>query len=56
MRNSKLIHSKLSASGPSALSIFFTLEIKGMVGGKGFLQTEGGKAADDLENVRVAIV
>jgi hypothetical protein len=33
MRNSNLIHSDLSASGPSTLSIFFTLEMKGMDGG-----------------------
>jgi hypothetical protein len=31
----------------STLSIFFTLETKGM--GEGFLRTEGGKAAEDLE-------
>jgi hypothetical protein len=34
MRNSNLIHSDLSASGPSTLSIFFTLKTKGM-GGEG---------------------
>jgi hypothetical protein len=33
MRNSNLIHSDLTASGPSTLSTFFTLEIKGMGGG-----------------------
>jgi hypothetical protein len=33
MRNLKLIHSDLSASVPSTLSIFFTLETKGMGGG-----------------------
>jgi hypothetical protein len=32
MRNSDLIHSDLSASGPSTLSIFFTLKTKGMGG------------------------
>jgi hypothetical protein len=53
MRNSNLIHSDLSASGPSTLSIFFTLEIKGM--GRGFSCTEGGKVAVDLENVLMAI-
>jgi hypothetical protein len=30
MRNSNLIHSDLSASGPSTLSTFFTLETKGI--------------------------
>jgi hypothetical protein len=30
MRNSNLIHSDLSTSGPSTLSIFFTLEKEGM--------------------------
>jgi hypothetical protein len=34
MRNSNLIHSDLSASGPSTLSIFFTLETKGIMGGE----------------------
>jgi hypothetical protein len=33
MRNSNLIHSDLSVSGPSTLSIFFTLETKGKEGG-----------------------
>jgi hypothetical protein len=48
MRNSNLIHSDLFASGPSALSIFFTLEIKqrGIVR---FLPTEEGKAVEYLE-------
>jgi hypothetical protein len=49
MRNSNLIHSDLSASGPSILIIFFTLETletKGM-GGEGILahrmrQSSGG--------------
>jgi hypothetical protein len=54
MRNSNLIHSDLSASGPSTLSIFFNLETKGM--GGGFLRIEGGKAAEDLENLLMAIV
>jgi hypothetical protein len=55
MRNSNLIHSDLSVSGPSTLSTFFTLESKGM-GGGGFLHTKGGKAAADLENLLIAIV
>jgi hypothetical protein len=54
MRNSNLIHSDLSVSGPSTLSIFFTLEKTGM-GGQ-FSRTEGGKAAKDLENLITAIV
>jgi hypothetical protein len=32
MRNSNLIHSEFSASGPSTLLIFFTLETKGIGG------------------------
>jgi hypothetical protein len=32
MRNSNLIHSDLSSSGPSTLSIFFAMEIIGMGG------------------------
>jgi hypothetical protein len=55
MKNSKLIHPDLSASGPSALSIFFTLEMKGMDAG-GFLRTEGGKDSEDLENLLMVIV
>jgi hypothetical protein len=55
MRNSNLINSDLSASGPSTLSTFFTLEMKGLGGGD-FLCTEGGKAADDMENLLMAIV
>jgi hypothetical protein len=55
MRNSNLIHSDLSTSVPSFLSIFFTLETKGM-GGRGFLRTEGGKAVEDLDNLLMAIV
>jgi hypothetical protein len=55
MKNSNLIQSDLIASGPSSLSIFFTLETKGM-GEGGFLRTEGGKAAADLENLLMAIV
>jgi hypothetical protein len=55
------IHEKLQldplrlASGPSTLSIF-TLETKGMGGGGIFLCTEGGKAAEDLEILLMAIV
>jgi hypothetical protein len=49
-----LIHSDLSVSGPSTLSIFFTMETKEI--GGGFLRTEGGKAAEDLENLLMAIV
>jgi hypothetical protein len=76
MRNSNFIHSDLSASGPSTLSTFFTLETKRM-GGRlvcvspfnlvhllhlrnkwngGFLRTEGGKAAADMETLLMAIV
>jgi hypothetical protein len=33
MRNSNFIHSDLSASGPSTLSIFFILDTKGMGAG-----------------------
>jgi hypothetical protein len=47
------IHSDLSVSGPSTLSIYFTLETKGM---EGFSRTEGGKAAEDLESLLMAIV
>jgi hypothetical protein len=43
MRTSNLIHSDLTASGPSTLTIFFTLETKGFPGG--FLLTEENKAA-----------
>jgi hypothetical protein len=46
MKNSNLIHSDLSASGLLTLSVFFSLEIIGMVGG------EGGK----LESLLIAIV
>jgi hypothetical protein len=52
MRNSNLIHSDFSASGPSTLSIFFSLETKGM--GE-FSLTEGGKAEEDLENLLIVI-
>jgi hypothetical protein len=52
MRNSNLIYSDLSASGPSTLSIFFILETKEW----GFSSTEGGKAAVDLENLVISIV
>jgi hypothetical protein len=45
----------LAHIGSSTLSIFFTLETKGM-GGGGFSRTEGGKAAADLENLLMAIV
>jgi hypothetical protein len=31
MRNSNLIHSEISASGPSTLSIFFTREIENLM-------------------------
>jgi hypothetical protein len=55
MRNSNLIHSDLSASVPSTLSIFFNLETKGMEGG-GSRAQKGGKAAADLENLLMAIV
>jgi hypothetical protein len=54
MKIFNLIHSDLSASVPSTLSMFFTLETKGM--GGGFSRTEGGKAAADLENLLMAIV
>jgi hypothetical protein len=40
MRNSTLIHSDLSASVPSTLSIFFTLETKGMGEGGSRAQKE----------------
>jgi hypothetical protein len=46
MRNSKLIHSDLSALVPYTLSIFFTLEPKRM---RGFLHLEIGKVAENLE-------
>jgi hypothetical protein len=46
MRNSNLIHSDLSASGPSALSIFFTLETKGMGG-------EGSRAQKEAKQWRI---
>jgi hypothetical protein len=41
-------------SGPSTLSIFFTLEMKGL-GEGGLSRTEGGKAAADLENLLMVI-
>jgi hypothetical protein len=47
MRNSNLIHSDFS--------IFSTLAPNG-IGEGGFLCTEGGKEAEDLENVLMAIV
>jgi hypothetical protein len=52
MRTSNLIHTDLSASGSSTLSIIFTLETKEM----GFLCTEGGKEAEDLETLLMAII
>jgi hypothetical protein len=42
-------------SGPSTLSNFFTLETKGIGEGDGFSRTEGGKAAEHLENLLIAI-
>jgi hypothetical protein len=57
MRNSNLIQSDLLASSPSTLSIFFTLETKGMGGLEGgALRTEGSKAAEYLENFLMDIV
>jgi hypothetical protein len=49
MRNSNLIHSDLSASVPSTLSILFILETKGMGEEKGGLQTVGDKIAEYLK-------
>jgi hypothetical protein len=51
MRNFKLIYSELSASGPSILSIIFSLESKRW--GEGIMLTEAGKAKEDLENLLV---
>jgi hypothetical protein len=45
MKNSNLIHTDLSTSGPSTLSSFSTLEINV---GRRHLSKEGGKAAEDL--------
>jgi hypothetical protein len=53
MRNSKLIHSDLSVSCPSTFSIFFTLVTKGM---GGFSLIEGGKTAEDSENLLMVII
>jgi hypothetical protein len=55
MQNFNLIYSDLSVSGPPTFSIFFTLETKGM-GAGGFLCTEGGRSAEDLENLLMDIV
>jgi hypothetical protein len=53
MKNSNLIHPVFSASGLSALYIFFTLETKVM----GRLScTEGDKEVDDLEGFPMTIV
>jgi hypothetical protein len=56
MRNLNLIHSDLSASVPSTLSTFFTLETKGIGEGGGLSHTEGGKAAADLKDLLMSIV
>jgi hypothetical protein len=55
MKNSKLIHSDLSMSVPSNLSIFFTLETKGIKVG-GVWHVEGAKAVVALEDLLMAIV
>jgi hypothetical protein len=52
MKNSNVIISALSASGPSTLSIFFTLETKVM----GLLLKKGEKEAEDLRISLIAIV
>jgi hypothetical protein len=54
MRNSILMHSDLFLSVQSTLSIFFTLETKGM--GWGLSRTEGGKATEDSKNLLMSIV
>jgi hypothetical protein len=56
MRNSNFIHSDLSTLCQSTFSIFFTLETKGIGGGEIFSNIGGGKAAEDLENLLMAIV
>jgi hypothetical protein len=53
IKKSNLIHSDFYTSGPPTLSIFFTLEDKGM--GE-FSRTKEDKAAEDLGNLLMAIV
>jgi hypothetical protein len=57
MKNSNLVYLALSKSGPSNVSIFFTLKTKGMdVGGRCLTHTEGVKEAEDLENLFMAVL
>jgi hypothetical protein len=53
MRNSNMIFSDLSASGPSTFSIYFTLETKEL---EAITLTWGGKEKEDLENLLMAIL
>jgi hypothetical protein len=55
MKNCNLTNSILSVSGPSTLSIFFSLETKGKGVGV-FSSKEGGKATEDMESLLMAIV
>jgi hypothetical protein len=55
MKSSNLTPLVLYVSGPSTLTIFFTLGTKG-IGEVGFLNTYRGKEVEDLDILLIAIV